>query len=60
MELKKRVYRYPFTSLMNEDILNDIPTIIEKKKIREKLGISESKMIISVGRFIYKKVLMFY
>ena len=55
MELKKRVYRYPFTSLMNEDILNDIPTIIEKKKIREKLGISESKMIISVGRFIYEK-----
>lgn len=52
---EERVYRYPFTSLMNEDILNDIPTIIEKKRIREKLGISESKMIISVGQFIYRK-----
>lgn len=51
-ELEK-VHRYPFTSLMKEDILDRPLTYAEKQKLRLKLGIKEDKVIISVGRFSY-------
>lgn len=51
-ELKK-IHRYPFTSLLKEDILERPLTNAEKQKLRLKLGIKEDKVIISVGRFSY-------
>lgn len=49
----ERIYRYPFTSLKNNDILQ-IPVAAEKKKaLRTELGLTEDKIIISVGRFSY-------
>lgn len=48
-----RLIRYPFTSLYKKDILDSPPTIEQKKKLREELGIKEDKILISVGRFSY-------
>lgn len=51
----KQIFTYPFTSLLEKDIL-DAPVNEEiKKKIREKLGIEEEKVILSIGRFIFEK-----
>lgn len=49
----KRIYRYPFTSLHDTDILDKPPTKTDKEKLREELGLKEEKIIISVGRFSY-------
>lgn len=49
----QKIYRYPFTSLLNEDVLDRPLTDAEKRKLRAKLGIEEEKVIISVGRFSY-------
>ena len=48
-----RIHRYPFTSLYEKDILKVPPTQGEKLALREKLGLSEEKIIVSVGRFSY-------
>lgn len=46
---------YPFTSLWKKDILSVPPTKEEKMILRQKLGINEKKVVISVGQFIYRK-----
>ena len=51
----KRVYIYPFTSVMAEDILKQPLTITEKQEYRKLLGMKEEKVILSVGQFIYRK-----
>ena len=48
-----RLFRYPFTSLHDRDILDSPPTPEEKKKLRAELGLTEEKILISVGRFSY-------
>ena len=50
-----RIVRYPFTSVFEKDLLQRPKTKAEKQKIREKLGIPEEHMIISVGRIIHLK-----
>lgn len=50
--LKDRIYKYPFTSLREEDILTDNVSLEEKETIRRRLNIKEEKVIISVGRII--------
>lgn len=52
---KDRIYRYSFTSLKNDDIINDIISLEEKKQIREKLSINYDKVVLSVGQFIHRK-----
>lgn len=47
-----KIFRYPFSSLKKSDILNELISADDKKKIRQKLGINYNKVIISVGRFI--------
>ncbi|MBU3197728.1 glycosyltransferase family 4 protein [Clostridium estertheticum] len=49
---KEKIYRYHFTSLKKNDILKEPVSVDEKRVIREKLGIKEEKVILSVGRFI--------
>lgn len=49
------VYRYPFTSLHEEDIADRPVPAEEKMRIRERLGIGEKKVILSVGSFIFRK-----
>lgn len=49
------IYEYPFTSISEKDILKLPIDKIQKKIFREKLGISEENIILSVGQFIYRK-----
>lgn len=49
------IYRYPFTSLHQEDIADRPALAGEKAEIKKKLGISEEKVILSVGSFIFRK-----
>lgn len=46
------VYRYPFTSIRQEEILTSIPNREEKDRIRKKIGVEEKKIVLSVGRVI--------
>lgn len=53
---KKRVGKYPFTSLSEQD-MNNASTILSsfsKQDLRNKLNISESHVLLSVGRFSYQ------
>ncbi len=52
---KEKIYKYPFTSLKEEDIVESIPSQSEKQTLREKLGIIEKKVVLSVGQFIPRK-----
>ena len=52
---KKRIYHYPFTSLMGEDIITNLILPEEKNQIKKKINIKEDKVIISVGQFIHRK-----
>ncbi len=49
----ENIINHPFTSLYKRDIDQRITNIKEKKNLREKLGIKEDKVVISVGRFSY-------
>lgn len=53
--VSNNIYRYPFTSISNNEILNWNITKEEKTVIKNKLGINYEKYIISVGRFSYGK-----
>ncbi|WP_288217805.1 glycosyltransferase family 4 protein [uncultured Fusobacterium sp.] len=52
---KKKIYKYPFTSLYKRDILKKPVEINKKLELRRKLDIKEENVIITVGRFIYCK-----
>lgn len=51
----KNIYRYPFTSISSKDLQNAY-TLLEKDKneLREKLGMKEKYIVLSVGRFSYQ------
>lgn len=51
----KNLYRYPFTSLFERDIIQSLPTKDEKLVLREELGLKEEKIILTVGQFIRRK-----
>ena len=52
---KGRIYRIPFTSLREKDILTTPVPPETKKNLREELGINESSVIVSVGQLIHRK-----
>lgn len=52
---QEKIYHYPFTSLKQLDIDNVLQERDSKKRFKEKLGIKEEKMILSVGQMIYRK-----
>ena len=52
---KDLIERYPFTSISENQIIKHIPTRQEKNVIRKQLGITEKRMIVSVGQFIHRK-----
>ena len=49
------IYRYPFSSLGNKDIINAPLSQQEKNAIRKILNIKEPQMILAVGQFIHRK-----
>lgn len=50
-----KIYRYPFTSVWEKDVLKKTLSDSDKKVLRTQLGIPEEHMLISVGRMIYRK-----
>jgi len=52
---EEHVLHYPFSSLYEKDILENVPTREEKKAFRELLGIEEEHMILAIGQFIHRK-----
>ena len=50
-----KIAYYPFSSLWERDIPAAVPTQEEKQMLRQKLSITEKKMVISVSRFIASK-----
>ncbi|MGM9589481.1 MAG: glycosyltransferase family 4 protein [Faecousia sp.] len=49
------VFQYPFTSLWEREIPAAVPAPPEKQSLREKLAMSEKKIVLYVGRFDPKK-----
>lgn len=52
---RERIHKYPFTSIRKNKVLERPLTDDEKNIIRNKLGITEEKVILSVGQFIHRK-----
>lgn len=49
----KNIYRYPFTSISEKDIIAKPLSTKEKNILRKEMGMVEEKILISVGRFSY-------
>lgn len=52
---KSQVYVYPFSSVKDEDVLSKPVSQIEKDQLRYELGMTERRIVVSVGQFIYRK-----
>ena len=49
------IFRYPFTSIKETDIVRNIPDADQIINTRQKLGIKEDKVVLSIGQFIHRK-----
>lgn len=52
---KENIVRYPLSSVWEKNILSNVLTVEEKCQKKEKLGITEQKIIVAVGRVIHLK-----
>ena len=52
---KDEIFRYPFTSIKQEDILNTLLSKEQKNTIKKGLNIKEEKVIVSIGQLIDRK-----
>jgi len=50
-----RVFVYPFSSIRAADLYSDMANESEKTFLRQKLGITGDRVVISVGQFIHRK-----
>ena len=50
-----QLFRYPFSSVREHDVLRDPPTAAQRLAAKQQLGINQPKMILSVGQFIHRK-----
>ena len=51
----ERIFRFPFTSLKESDILPSVPSTEKKCALRGKLAIKEANVVLAVGQFVYRK-----
>lgn len=49
------IHRYPFTSLKESDIAQNVITAQEKLELKKKLKITEDKVLLAIGQFIPRK-----
>ncbi|MBH1939417.1 glycosyltransferase family 4 protein [Mobilitalea sibirica] len=49
------IYRYPFTSVLEKDIIPYVLNQEEKEQIKSRLGITKKKIVLSIGQFIHRK-----
>lgn len=52
---RENIYQYPFSSLRENEILSNVISSEEKKKLRDELKMEEEKIVVSVGQFIPRK-----
>ena len=52
---QEKVLQYPFSSLYERDILQNVISTGEKQKIRQELEIPEEHMVLAIGQFIHRK-----
>lgn len=52
---KNDIYRYQFTSLRKKDLIDRTLIHTDKNDLKSKLRIRESRVVLSVGQFIYRK-----
>lgn len=52
---KEKIVRYPFTSVLKNDISDNIVTNEEKAQLRAELGIKEKNIVLYIGQYIYRK-----
>lgn len=52
---RDRISEYPFSSLFEKDIAQEVTPKEEKEALRQSLGIAEKKMVLSIGQFIHRK-----
>ncbi len=50
-----RIFHYPFTSVYEKDVLSEVPSKDLKQKLRDKLGMKEQTIYVSVGSCIRRK-----
>ena len=50
-----RLFLYPFSSVREKDVLSKQLTDEDKYLLKKELGITEQKVVVSVGQFIYRK-----
>ncbi len=51
----EHIWKYPFTSLTEEDILPVPISDARRKELRLSLGVTEERVVIAVGQFIHRK-----
>ena len=54
---RENIYRYPFTSLGEKDVLKSPLSDEEKRAYKAKIGIPDNKTVLYVGRFIELKMI---
>lgn len=52
---REKIYHYPFTSVYEKEVLSEVPTKKLKQKLRDKLGMKEQVIYVSVGSCIRRK-----
>lgn len=50
-----KIYKYPFSSIRNDDIAKKCLTKQEKVELKEKLGVHYKTVFVSVGQFVHRK-----
>lgn len=50
-----RIIRYPFTSIRRAEVRDRPPTEAEQAAARQDLGITERRVVLSIGQFVHRK-----
>lgn len=49
------IHRYPFTSVREKEIINELPSLDKKNQMKEELGLTHRYLVLSIGQFIHRK-----
>lgn len=52
---RNKIFSYPFTTLKEVDLLNEIVDKDEKRELRKQIGLEGNRIILTVGQFIHRK-----
>lgn len=53
--VKEKIFKYPFTSVSEKDVFHQVIPNNQKNVMKNKIGIKNKKVVLSVGNFIYRK-----